>query len=92
MAQEIPYLPSYKNVAELFKKIENAAVPDSFTYKFLEDTIGLKGSGDRSLITLLKNLGFLDPSSKPLDSYRLLKNNQTAAKAIGAGIRHGGRL
>jgi hypothetical protein len=63
--QELPYLPSYKNVGVLFEKIEAAKVPESFTQKYLYDTIGLKGVGDRSLISLLKTLGFVDNAGKP---------------------------
>ncbi len=87
MAVELPYLPSYKNVAELFKKIETAAVPDIFTQKFLAETIGLKGSGDRALINLLKNLDFLEASGKPTQSYSLLKNKNSAGIEIAKGVR-----
>jgi hypothetical protein len=65
LAKELPYLPSNKNVGVLFERIEKAKIPDAFTVKFLTDTIGLKGSGDRKLIALLKKLGFLDSAGKP---------------------------
>lgn len=87
LAKDLPYLSSYKNVGILFKKIEKAKVPDAFTVKFLTDTIGLKGSADRQLITLLKKLGFLDNAGKPTPEYSLLKNKATARTAVGSGIR-----
>jgi len=87
MAVDLPYLPSYKNVAALFKKIRTASVPDAFTYRFLADTIGIKGSGDRALVAFLKTLGFLDPSGKPTPSYNLLKNERTAGTAIADAIK-----
>lgn len=59
MPQELPYLPSYKNVGVLFERIGAAKVPESFSQKYLYHTIGLKGGGDRPLISLLKTLGLL---------------------------------
>lgn len=87
MAKDLPYLPTYKNVGTLFEKIEKAKIPDAFTVKFLTDTIGLKGSGDRQLISLLKKLGFLDNAGKPTPEYSRLKNKGTAKAAVAQGIR-----
>ncbi len=87
MAKELPYLPTYKNVGALFEKIEKAKVPDAFGLSFLVNTIGLKGSGDRQLISLLKKLGFLDGAGKPTPEYNLLKNKKAAKRAIANAIR-----
>jgi hypothetical protein len=87
MATELPYLASYKNVSVLFEKIATAKIPDAFTHKYLQDIIGLKGTGDRSLIALLRSLGFIDASSKPTSAYSTLKNPTLARKAIAAGVR-----
>lgn len=87
MPQDLPYLPSYKNVQLLFEKIAAAKTPEVFTHRFLTDTLGLKSTGDRALISLLKTLGFLDSSGKTTPTYGLLKNKATAAGAIAEGIR-----
>jgi hypothetical protein len=87
VAKELPYLPSYKNVGVLFEKIEKAKVPDAFNLGFLTGTIGLKGSGDRQLISLLKKMGFLDTAGKPTPEYSRLKNKGAAKGAIADGIR-----
>jgi hypothetical protein len=87
MANELPYLPSYKNVGPLFKKIMTAKIPETFTQKFLYDTIGIKGTGDRPLITLLKALQFLDGSGKPTTRYSTLKNDKIAGVEIARGIK-----
>jgi hypothetical protein len=87
LAKDLPYLPTYKNVGALFERIEKARVPDAFTVRFLADTIGLKGTGDRKLIPLLKKLGFLDNAGKPTPEYNLLKNKNTAKAALANGIR-----
>lgn len=88
MASELPYLPSYKNVEKLFQAIAAAKQPDAFTQKFLNETIGLKGVGDRSLIPLLRTLGFLDPSNKPTPAYAELKNPAVARRAMAVAIRN----
>lgn len=87
MAAELPYLSSYKNVAELFQRIASAKKPESFTMKYLADTLGLKSTGDRQLIALLKALGFLDSAGRPTSDYDQLKNSSKAPKAIAAAIR-----
>jgi hypothetical protein len=87
MPQELPYLPTYKNVGLLFEKIRSAKVPESFTQKYLNETLGLKSSGDRSLITLLKVLGFIENSGKPTQRYAALKNEKIAGIEIARGIR-----
>lgn len=87
MAVSLPYLASNKNVGELFNKIGSAAVPPKFTQEFLATTIGLKGTNDRSLIPLLRNLGFLDQSNTPTSTYSLLKSKERRGGAIADGIR-----
>jgi Family of unknown function (DUF5343) len=87
MAVSLPYLASNKNVETLFSKIQSAKIPDKFTQEFLKTTIGLKGSNDRSLITLLKSLGFIDQGGAPTSAYRLLKNSESAKTAAAQAIR-----
>lgn len=87
MAISVPYLSSNRNVEKLFATIAAAKVPERFTQDFLLGTIGLKGSNDRQLIAMLKNLGFLDQSGAPTAAYRLLKSADTAPTAIADGIR-----
>ncbi len=87
MAQPLPYLASNKNVAKLFENILSAQKPSTFTHDYLQNTIGLKGTNDRALITLLRNLGFLDAANTPTSYYDLLKNKMAAKIAIAEGIR-----
>jgi hypothetical protein len=87
MPPSLPYLASYKNVGTLFERIASAKVPDALTHGFLMETLGLKASGDRPLITLLKSMGFVDQAGKPTPEYAKLKNKQLAKGAIADGIR-----
>jgi hypothetical protein len=87
MPAQLPYLSSNKNVSILFDKITSAKIPDKFTHEFLQKTIGLTSTNDRSLIPLLRNLGFLDQSGTPTATYRFLKGDQRSG-AIAEGIRN----
>jgi uncharacterized protein DUF5343 len=87
MPTELPYLNSYKNVDKLFRNIAAAKRPETFSHKFLADTLGLKSTTDRPLIALLKTLGFVDPAGKPTADYDALKNPDRANYAIGAAVR-----
>lgn len=86
MAASLPYLASNKNIPVLFEKIASAKMPEKFTHSFLTTTIGLKGTNDRALIPLLRNMGFLDQSGTPTKSYRLLKGHDRKG-AIAEGMK-----
>jgi hypothetical protein len=88
MPVQLPYLSSYKNVTTLFEKIASAKIPDSFTHAFLQNTIGLKGTTDRPLISFLRSLGFIDVSGKPTPEYSRLKGSEQQRRiTIANGIR-----
>jgi hypothetical protein len=71
LAKDLFYLASYKNVGKLFEKIETARAQEAFTTRFLAETIGLTSPNDRSLITMLKKMDFLDASGRPTEKYGL---------------------
>jgi hypothetical protein len=88
MPTPLPYVPSYGKIKTLFGKIATAKVPDSFTHAYLSETLGLKSTGDRPLIPLLRQLGFIDASGKPTAAYASLKNPKQAKRAIAHATRH----
>ncbi len=87
MPVELPYLASYKNVDKLFARIATAKRPDTFSTRFLSQTLGLKSTTDRPLISILRTLGFIDAAGKPTPEYDELKNPGRAPYAIAAAIR-----
>jgi hypothetical protein len=87
MPASLPYLSSYKNVSTLFEKIASARIPDAFTTRYLADVLGLKGTNDRPMISLLKTMGFLDQGGKPTPDYGALKNPNLARRAIAKAIK-----
>lgn len=86
MPASLPYLASNKNIEALFTRIASAAVPPKFNREFLETTLGLKGTADRQMIPLLRNLGFLDQANTPTPTYALLKGADRKV-ALADGIR-----
>lgn len=87
MPTSLAYLQSNKNVGELFTKIATAKLPSKFTHEFLTQTIGLKGTNDRSLIPMLRTLGYIDQSGTPTAKYAELKNPAIAKSSLAAAIR-----
>ncbi len=73
----VPYMPSIKNLNAILDKVQHAAVPEAFGYDFLKD-LGFTSSNDRSIIKVLRYLGFLDPSGRPQTPYRdFVDHNKT---------------
>ena len=87
MPSPLPYLPSNKNLEQLFTKIRSAKIPDKFSLSFMNQTLGVKGSNDRPFIPLLRALGFVDQSGTPTATYRKLKDASESRAAIGQAIR-----
>ncbi|MES0860721.1 DUF5343 domain-containing protein [Ruegeria sp. SCPT10] len=76
MALPKAYLTSFKNVESIFKEIQAGQAPERFTTRHLAN-IGFSSAADRLVITLLKQLDFLDSDSKPKDRYfRFLDQTQ----------------
>lgn len=80
MEQDVPYLPSIKNLHAVLDAIQRAAVPEAFNVDFLKD-LGFTSSSDRPVIKLLKFLGMLDSANRPQTPYREFLDH-TKAKAI----------
>jgi hypothetical protein len=87
VAATLPYLPSYKNVDKFFESLTAAKTPEAVTQRFLTETLGLKSTSDRALIPLLRQLGFIDGSGKPVTAYNALKNSAKVRSAMGDAIR-----
>lgn len=86
MASEVPYLLAPKRLSDLFAQIQSAAVPERFTFEFLKK-LGFASSNDRALPSLLKKLGFLDPSGLPTQRYRDFRSKADAPFVLADGIR-----
>lgn len=54
------YMNGIKNLPAIMQQIVSGAAPDKFNVEHLKG-LGFKSSGDRAIIPLLKDLGFLTP-------------------------------
>lgn len=86
---DLPYTLSYKKLPKFFTNLQNAAVPDTLTHKILYNTFLMKSTGDRTLLTMLKRLNFIDSKGVPTNNYRTYKNPTEAKETLGKCIRSG---
>lgn len=86
MAVPSAYMQSAKHLAEIMSEIQQAQVPPKFTVEFLK-TLGFTSSNDRSIIGVLKALGFLDQSGIPTDRYRRYRNKSEAPYVLAEALR-----
>jgi hypothetical protein len=83
---DVPYLVTNKRLPELFGKMQSAAVPNRFSFEFLKK-LGFGSSNDRAFPSLLKKLGFVDPSGAPTDRYRAYRNPKEARSVMAQAVR-----
>jgi hypothetical protein len=74
------YLISTKNLNAILKKIVDGVAPPKFTIEHLK-SIGFGSSGDRAIIPLLKDLGFLSADGNPLPRYHAYRD-RSRSKAV----------
>jgi hypothetical protein len=86
MDTNIPYVLSVTNLPKILEAIQKAAVPDTFNLDFLKD-LGFSSSSDRPVIKLLKYLGMLDASNKPLQPYRDFADHNRSKAVLAERMR-----
>lgn len=86
MDTNIPYVLSVTNLPKILEAIQKAAVPDSFNLDFLKD-LGFASSSDRPIIKLLKYLGMLDGSNRPLQPYRDFVDHNKSKAVLAERLR-----
>lgn len=89
MADDIPYMPSVKNLDDILRKIKVAQTPPKFTYDFLQSNLGFTSSNDRAIIKVLKQLGFLKSDSRPTSRYNDFRSEEGKSRALAKGLREG---
>lgn len=88
MAAEIPYMPSVVNVAAILDKIRSAGTPPKFTHDFLKSTLGFGASNDRTMVKILRTLGFLSTDGTPTQRYNEYRGDQPG-RVLAVGLREG---
>ncbi len=80
------YLTSVKNLPGIMQKIVEGTAPERFTLEHLKG-IGFKGSGDRAVVPLLKELGFLSSDGVPTERYHAYRNQAQSKAILGEALR-----
>ncbi len=86
MALPNSYSMKAGSMAAYFTAILKAEAPERFTHKFLEN-LGFSSTNDRTLIGILKELGFLDSDGVPLDRYHAFLDRTQSKRVLAEGIR-----
>jgi hypothetical protein len=89
VAKNFPYMTSAKNLPEILAKIKTAGTPPKFTYEFLRANLGFGSSNDRTVLSVLKGLGFLTADGAPTDRYNQFRDAARSGSAVTAGLREG---
>lgn len=88
MPAELSYMPTVTNVPRILEKIQSAATPPKFTNEFLKTNLGFGSSNDRSVIKVLKSMGFLSSDGTPTALYNEFRGSNSG-RALAKGVRHG---
>jgi hypothetical protein len=78
MDKTFPYMASAKNLPAILAKIKSAGAPPKFTYEFLKSNLGFASSSDRTVIGVLKALGFLSGDGTPTGRYNEFRGEATS--------------
>lgn len=81
-----PYTQNTGNLISLISQIGKNGTPDKFTVKDLP-IWGYKSSNDRSIVSVLKFIGFLDSSGAPTQLWRDARTKPEIA--VASGMREG---
>jgi hypothetical protein len=74
------------SIPAYFDAMLQAGAPERFSVKFLEG-LEFKSTNDRTLIGILKDLGFLDTDAAPTKRYFEFLDKAQSRKVLSAGIR-----
>jgi hypothetical protein len=80
------YMASVKNIPAIMKKIVEGTAPTKFTQAHLR-SIGFKGSNDRGVIPLLKDLGFLTADGVPTPQYHEYRDRTKSTAVMADALR-----
>ncbi len=86
MNSDVPYMLSVSNLHKILDAIQRAGAPEVFHLDFLKD-LGFASSNDRGAVKLLKYLGMLDESGRPLSPYREFMDHTKAKLVLAARMR-----
>jgi len=86
MAQ-FPYTQNTGSLKKFLEKIPTIGIPDKVTQRFLE-SLGFKSRNDRSIMGVLKHIGFTDESGVPTDTWNKYRNKSRSSIILAESIKN----
>ncbi|MEX2534464.1 MAG: DUF5343 domain-containing protein [Trueperaceae bacterium] len=86
MALTSAYTIAAGRIPQLFEKIRDGQAPEQVSQQLLKDW-GFSSSNDRSLIPLLKAIGFLSPDGKPTTRYHEYRDHSRSGAVMAEALR-----
>jgi len=80
------YMNGLKNLPAIMQQIVSGAAPEKFNVEHLKG-LGFKSSGDRAIIPLLKDLGFLTSDGTPTPRYLAYRDPSKSKAVLGEALR-----
>jgi hypothetical protein len=89
VASDIAYTTVPGKIGPLLQRIQEASVPSKVTQSWLA-MVGFTSTNDRSLMSVLKQVGFIDDGGRPTSLWERFRSGDRASLA--QGIQHGYRV
>ncbi|MCI0404976.1 MAG: DUF5343 domain-containing protein [candidate division Zixibacteria bacterium] len=83
---EFPYTPNAASLKRFFVQIQTIGTPSKVTIKWIQ-SLGFKTSNDRSILSILKSLGFTDNSGTPSEKWQAYRNKKQAGSVLAMALR-----
>lgn len=80
------YMNGLKNLPAIMQQIVSGAAPEKFNVEHLKG-LGFKSSGDRAIIPILKDLGFLTSDGSPTARYLAYRDPSKSKAVLGEALR-----
>ena len=80
------YMSTIKNIPKIFDKIKQGTAPAKFTVAHLTG-LGFSSSNDRSILGVLKELGFLSADGAPTDRYHAYRDSSKSEFVMAEALR-----
>ena len=85
MALANAYVQVYGKLSEVFQQLAQGQAPEKFTTQYLKD-LGFSSTNFRSVIPLLKALGFLSDDGVPTSRYREYEKHSSIETSHGSRV------
>ncbi|MGE3474174.1 MAG: DUF5343 domain-containing protein [Rhodospirillaceae bacterium] len=74
MSDSYPYILSNNKIDQIFSRVRTAAKPERFSIRDTLQKWGFTASNDRAIVSVLKELGFLNEGGVPTPNYDRLRD------------------